>query len=67
MIWAPVDQNSFCLWKFDGRKVFQEHLQFRWCPSPSNDKDIDRDVQLKKVQQICMSEVSEVALRNKKF
>lgn len=23
--------------------VFQEHLQFKWCPSPSNDNEIDTD------------------------
>lgn len=48
MIRAPVDQNPFYLWKFDGKKVFQEHLQFKWCPSPSNDKDIDTDCNWKR-------------------
>lgn len=43
MIRATVDQNLFYLWKFDGIKVFQEHLQFKWCPSPSNDNDADKD------------------------
>lgn len=41
MIKAPVDQNPFHLWKLDGRKILQEHLQFKWCPPPSNDNDTD--------------------------
>lgn len=60
MIQASVYQNPFYLRKIDTRKILQEHSQFKWCPSLSN----DTDDATKRVQLICMSQMSEAALSN---
>lgn len=51
MTQALVYHNPFYLRKIDARKILQEHSQFKWCPSLSN----DIDDATKRVQLICMS------------
>lgn len=58
MIQASVYQNPFYLRKIDARKIFQEHSQFKWCSSLSNDINYTT----KRVQLICTFSMSEAAL-----
>lgn len=44
--------------KIDAREVLQEHSQFKWCPSLSD----DTDYATQRVQLIGMSQMSEAAL-----